>query len=160
MHLLQRTAIHLIFFRPFPIHIFRCIFSLLLCSFFACAVYGPLAFIGLSHLSIHPSIHPAQFHRIGFVSPHCMSYLFSGFSSCFFIVYFLCFISSLRFPLFLPLYFRAVFRIFSRGFLVLYMAAVTHTTDLEREAGVESGRLDVPHSYLGFYLALALSLPF
>ena len=29
--------------------------------------------------SIHPSIHPAQFHRIGFVSPHCMSYLFSGF---------------------------------------------------------------------------------
>ena len=117
----------------------------------------------LSDFHIYPSIHPSIQHNfIASASFHLIvcHIFFQAFSSCFFIVYFLCFISSLRFFLFLPLYFRAVFRIFSRGFLVLYMAAVTHTTDLEREVGVESGRLDVPHSCLGFYLALALSLPF
>jgi len=60
---------------------------------------------------------------------------------------------------FLPLYiFRTIFRIYSRGFPVLYMAAphsrADTDADLEREGGVESGRLDVPHFDLGLSLSL------
>ena len=163
MHLLQRTAIHLIFFRPFPIYIFHCIFSFFFFffarSFFACAAYGPFASFGHSHLSIHPSSTISS-HRLRFITLYVISFF-----RAFFLHAFLSCIFYASLPLFVSFssclcIFRAVFRIYSRGFPVLYMAAVTHTTELEREAGVESGRLDVPHSYLGFYLPLALSLPF
>ena len=144
MHLLQRTAIHLIFFRPFSIYIFRCIFGFFLYSFLLCAAYGPFASIGHTHLSIHP----AQAHRIGFISSHCMSYPSWGFFSMLFYRVFsmLRFLSS-SFPSIPASTFSVPpFRIYSRGFPVLYKAAVhsplAHDAELEREGGVESGRLD------------------
>jgi hypothetical protein len=158
MHLLQRTAIHLIFSGPFLIYIFHCI------SPFFSVPFSLALHMDPSHLSdihIHPSIHPSSTissHRLRFISLYVIFFFrlfLHAFLSCIFYALFPLFVS---FSSCLCI-FRAVFRIYSRGFLVLYMAAVTHTTDLEREAGVESGRLDVPISSPSRSLSSLLTQP-
>jgi len=154
--------LHLIFFHACLIHIFHRIFSFFFLSFpFSFALHMDSSHI--SDIHIHLSIHPAQFILIAslwFISLYVVLFS-SGFFSCFFIVYFLCFVSSLhlRFLPFLPLHLP--YHLPHQSSRVSCLTHGSHTNaELEREGGVESRGLDVPASTRDFSLPPALSPSF